>query len=1068
MNTGPFPRELIRASAGTGKTFQLSNRIIGLLAEGVAPDRVLASTFTRKAAGEILDRVLSRLADAALDDDAARRLGEHALLDGRRDQGLDREDALAILGRLSRRLHRIDVGTLDALFVRMARSFALELGLPPRWSIADDAVRDRLRSEAVRAVLEDGDPGELVELLRMSTGGRADRRVHDRLVDEVDTLHGHALELDPRAEDPWSPFRDRERRDDHGASCRALAERLSKVDPPQNKSGGPNKPWVSALERAARALRERDWESFWSKGPPAKFLAGERTYSRKEFPPGLEDLLEEIRSRAAADLAGDFDREARALGRIARRYHRALRSEQRRAGAYGFRDVSHLLGGPKPVASREDLDHRLDRRCEHVLLDEFQDTSTPQWRALRPLVDRVAREPAQDRSIVVVADAKQSIYGWRGADPEIVDRVGRRYDLELDSLRHSWRSSPVVISFVNRVFEGITRNPVLEAVDDGAEVAAAWAETFEEHRAAPPLQDRPGRVTVEVGPDDGRRADRPKLMARAAKRVADLHRDAPGAEIGVLVRRNRTVARLIHELRARGVEASEEGGTSVDDAAPVAAVLALLRLADHPGHSIARYQVAASPLGQVVGLTDHRDDRAARALAGRVRTLLLQDGYGPTLTAWVEELAPHANRGELRRLEQMVELGFRWEDRATLRPADFARYVESETVEDPLSTPVRVMTVHQAKGLEFDVVVLPELEDSLDTGRVETALPERDPETGLVRRVFPAVPSNLRPLFPEMETALHQLRIASIRDELSWLYVAVTRARHALHLIVASGDGSSSASSFARLIRAAVGLHGEPAPEGEVLYETGDPGWHGSVEGMRVGVERSEPGELELRVDAGAPRRRILGRKSPSDLASEGRVDPERLLRIRTPDVLRRGEIVHRWCEGIRWIEDGPPDAEALRSAGRSVAPQTPPAELDRLVRAFLGWIEQDAIREVLSRRSTAARLRDRLGLPAPPDLELERERPFAHRMEEEVVSGAIDRLVLALSGDGRLVGAEVLDFKTDPLEAGDAEGLTDRVGAYTPQLEAYRSAAARLHGLEPARVDARLVFLDPGVVCDV
>ncbi len=1067
MSDVAFPRELIRASAGTGKTYQISNRIVGLLAEEVEPGRILASTFTRKAAGEILDRVLHRLASAALDPAEADRLAEQALLDGASADGLDRGDALRLLHRLVRRLHRIDVGTLDALFVRMARSFALEVGLPPGWTIADEPMRDRLRSEAVQTVLEDGDPAEIVELLRMSARGRTDRRVHDRLVDDVDALHGHLLELDPDAEDPWSPFRDRSAPEDVASACRRLADRLARIDPPLNKSGSPNKPWSSALDDAAGALRERDWGAFWRKGPPSKFLAGERTYSRKEFPEGLAELLGEARELAAADLAGEYGRQAEALGRIARRYHRALRAEQRRSGAYGFRDLAHLLGGPRPVAGRDDLAHRLDRRSEHVLLDEFQDTSTSQWRALRPLVDRVASDAARDRSIVVVADPKQSIYGWRGADPEIVSRVGRLYDLDPASLRRSWRSSPEVLGFVNRLFDDLEGNPIVQALEGGPDVAARWGEAFEEHRPAPPLEDLPGRVTVEAGPEDeGRGTDRPRLVARAADRVTDLHRDAPGAEIGVLVRRNKTVARLIHELRARGVEASEEGGTSVDDAAPVAAVLALLRLADHPGDRIARYHVAASPLGRTVGYADHRDDPGARALAARVRTRLLQDGYGPTLSSWAEALAPAVSPSELRRLEQLVELGFRWEGRATLRPGDFVRFVEGETVEDPLSTPVRVMTVHQAKGLEFDVVVLPELDDSVRTGRVETALPERDPDTGRIRRVFPAVESRFRPLFPEMERALAQDRRASLRDELSWLYVAVTRARHALHLLVAADDGSSGAKSFARLVRAAIGRHGEAAPEGEVLFESGDARWHREVDGMEEGARRPSPGEIDLRVDGDAPRSRVLSQRNPSDLESGGEVDVRRLLRLEDPGPLRRGEVVHRWCQQVGWIEDGLPDEEPMRAAARAVAPETGGDEIAPRLERFRTRAAQGPVAEVFSRAATAGRLRGLAG--GVEELDLGRERRFAHRSGDEVVSGVIDRLVVGRDAEGRAVAAEVVDFKTDRVDPGGRETLEERIEAYRPQVEAYRRAVSEMYGLDEAEVEARLVFLEPGEVRDV
>ena len=135
MSTSPSfqapPRELVLASAGSGKTYHLSSRILGLLAMGAPPGEVLATTFTRKAAGEILERLLVRLAEGASDPAKARELGRDAHASLTRP-----EECRGLLGRLLTDLHQMNVGTLDAFFVRVARSFYLELGLPPRWTIA--------------------------------------------------------------------------------------------------------------------------------------------------------------------------------------------------------------------------------------------------------------------------------------------------------------------------------------------------------------------------------------------------------------------------------------------------------------------------------------------------------------------------------------------------------------------------------------------------------------------------------------------------------------------------------------------------------------------------------------------------------------------------------------------------------------------------------------------------------------------------------------------------------------------------------------------------------------------
>ena len=93
MNGPRFPNRLIRASAGTGKTFQLSNRYLQLVLSGHAPERILASTFTRKAAGEILERILYRLAHAAIDERQAQQLARQQAADATGVEGLQVQPA---------------------------------------------------------------------------------------------------------------------------------------------------------------------------------------------------------------------------------------------------------------------------------------------------------------------------------------------------------------------------------------------------------------------------------------------------------------------------------------------------------------------------------------------------------------------------------------------------------------------------------------------------------------------------------------------------------------------------------------------------------------------------------------------------------------------------------------------------------------------------------------------------------------------------------------------------------------------------------------------------------------
>ena len=316
MSTSPSfqapPRELVLASAGSGKTYHLSSRILGLLAMGAQPGEVLATTFTRKAAGEILERVLVRLAEGALNPAKARELGSDAHPSLRQP-----EECRKLLRRLLTDLHQMNVGTLDAFFVRVARSFFLELGLPPRWTIADEPTQDHIRTEAVLATLAEADRAQLVELLRMLSRGAADRQVHTALLEKVDSLLAIRRQLDPGAADPWaaefgvteqlSPERLREH-------AQVLATRLPELEVPSTQRGDPVKQWVTARDNASEAISRLDWDAAFGTGIGAKVLAEEKSFSSRPISPEFVAVFGEAIRLARIDLAPKLHREAQGAG----------------------------------------------------------------------------------------------------------------------------------------------------------------------------------------------------------------------------------------------------------------------------------------------------------------------------------------------------------------------------------------------------------------------------------------------------------------------------------------------------------------------------------------------------------------------------------------------------------------------------------------------------------------------------------------------------------------------------------------------------------------------------------
>jgi ATP-dependent helicase/nuclease subunit A len=1050
MNGIAAPRELVLASAGSGKTFWISSRIIGLVAHGENAESLLAATFTRKAAGQILDRVLVRLAEAALSEARAVELAFQATLDPARPLPADRRFWADVLESLVRRLDRLNVGTLDAFFMRAAASFESELGLPPAWRVPDRPALERLRSRALLHVVEQVDRPRLVELLRLIGRGDASRSVHDRLLRMLSDLVPVEDGLDPEVPQPWSMFRaapagepatTRERED--------LAAALAALALPTTRTGTVKTRWREAVGSAASALRQGDWQEVVRLGLCQKVAAGEADYDNSPITPETRELFRRLLTMARAALRPQLAAQVEALGELTRSYARGYRQLQEREGYFDFSDVTRLIGAGDPLGNRADLYYRLDIRTRHLLLDEFQDTSLTQCEALLPLLDEVLSDSG--RAGVIVADPKQSIYGWRGAEPSIVHRIGARYSLAEKQLATSFRSSQVVLDFANAIFLRIASNPAFEDDEVCRATAAAWGDDFHPHRADDP--DLPGHVTVEVGPtDEGRSGERPLLCRYAARRVAELRESCPRHSIGILTRTNGAVARLFAELRALDLRVSQEGGNPLTDSGGTEAVLALLRMADHPGDAVARYHVARSPLGAIEGFRDHRDLAAAGRLAARIRRRLAGDGYGRTITELARRADPFCDAREARRLAQLAELAHRFDGRATLRPGDFIRLAASERIEDRAAAEIRVMTVHQAKGLEFDIVVLPQLDAQIFRGgQAAVVAPFRRDPAGRITAVFPAVGRETRCLFPELEAPEQQRRAGVLRDGLSALYVGITRARYALHAIVAPDgkSGPSRAITAARILREALHPHGAEVPSarpGAILHEAGDSQWHrrpnAKPDAIPLVAHHRPIRRLSL---AEPPPGRFLRRLAPSALRRDGPVDVRDLLKVGDPGALARGSIVHAWLERIRWIEDEQPqDADLLEDARRTGLP-LPDGRLREMLAEFRRWLGDPTLGHALSRTRY------------PPDATVERELPFLVRLPDGILEGVIDRLVLVRSG-GRYVAAEILDFKTDRVAEANAIPSADR---YRTQLAAYVDAVVQLYGVPREACAASLVWLE-------
>ena len=1112
-----FQPSMILASAGTGKTYQLASRALRLLFTDQPLDSILATTFTRKAAGEILHRILEWLSDASRTPQGLHRV-ESIIAPMKISQAHARYQ----LSRLCSHLHRFRVSTLDSFYSQLAKSFALELKLPPGWTLVDTAQEHILIRDAVTQLFDSIDHQQLRTLVYQLSKGMAVRGVRV----EVENLITDAYELFRQApEEAWAKIQVPKGPDPEQVlqATRAL-EALELKNTRQQE----------AKNKALAAFRSEQWDDFLGLTIVSACLDSQPAYYKADIDPQLVNLLRTLLAKAKTEFLTIRKIQNEASHGLLKEYHRTLEKLKQTRRVVTFSDIAERLaqwmrslleeqqktGDQGPLPQMQSISHRMDSSIDHLLLDEFQDTSPNQWQILKPFAEAIVSQKAKGSkrtSFFVVGDTKQAIYAWRGGVSEILESVGEQVqNIKQQKLSESFRSSPVIMEFVNNVFHGLAKHPNYLAEDSTKRtedmphpVVSAWVDRyFIDHTTAktellgvvefwnaqdrtpevptppatqvPPIDpstvDSAGKDSAgkdSAGKDSAGKDLRAKRTVQTdidldiADAIAQLHRRSDRITIGVLTRTNADVAKMISLLRDRGVEASQEGGNPLTDTAPVLVIQSALKLAEHPGDSLAYFHAIHSPLKSFWNQETLSD---AASISTDLRDRLDTLGFGRTVSALVNHLAPFCTLRDQERLLQLIDEAYRFDAAKQTLVHEFVDRLASTRVATQSESVVRVMTIHQSKGLEFDAVFIPAIDQPI-VRQAPRLIAMRDSRTGPPISILRNVNRSLYPYLPiEWQVACQEASYQQLGEALCLFYVALTRARHALYLYASPNKnpvkqwGSALHSVFANDQNG-----NEP---GAMLYRHGTPDWVEQQAPAILPTQRdtdakptdtkpteTAPLRLELRLEDTLLR-------NPQWIAPSQQIEPaalESLVGYWKPDDTAAtviGKLIHRWFEEVRtWIEDFHPDKNQLLSIAASALTKDEmmQLQLEQQVKRFLRYCESTEIRKVFSKQRYQA-----WHQPAPLKLDVTNERRFLVSIDSQLIRGVIDRCVLGWD-QGRVVRAEIIDYKTDTRPAGldIATWVAQRQEHHSSQLQIYRKVLCRQFSLHPEMVQVTLVLLN-------
>ncbi len=749
----------LAAGAGSGKTRVLVDRYLKILEVGdwepSLPARMLAITFTDKAAKQMRDRIFSRL-DAASDEAG------------------DPETSRRILN-LAREMESAPISTIHGFCSRLLREHALEAGIDPRFRIPDEVALSELRQEVLEGLLRKEDPDlitlagefgwqsltealESLRELRRSLGLPDDALAGDGAAAEVSRQRETILRLVRAEITEWQALLP--------ASLAALCSHLE----------GGRHPVAGSQTKIDEALA---------------FLAvSDLTQVNVEIAQGVLDRMKGLRSGGAsfpdegelkakwnalkgeletyrdrsngfANAEGGSDEGLAVAGlRLLHRYSTAIAAESRRRGWLDFDDLQ--LEALRLLESNPELARRCTTFYRHIMVDELQDSNQMQHRLVRCLAPEGG--DAAECTLFVVGDHRQSIYAFRNADVEVFKREARMRETkgELARLNYNYRSHPELVRYFNAFFpedEFPGMRPGLK----------------------PDSDEKHPRVLLQITPQSRGEISRTAARYQAAESLAESLRDAweggllvgngedrrpmEWGDVAILVRSGAAIAPLARGLAGKNIPFEAAGGreywlrqelldledliAALDDPYRRLALARALR-GDLIGLATADLLVVLPPAskgdsstrdgGELLGrLRDGASGKLALSERGRERVALfvtLIDRFAGRLRRLplrrlVAELVRAADfdliaAGRpralkvLRNLRQLEELLAELEGSGRLAVGEWLGYMgrlrdiapkrEEAWVPEEGGSQLRIMTIHAAKGLEFPIVILADID----------------------------------------------------------------------------------------------------------------------------------------------------------------------------------------------------------------------------------------------------------------------------------------------------------------------------------------------------------------------
>ncbi|MGQ9664838.1 MAG: UvrD-helicase domain-containing protein [bacterium] len=870
------------SAAGSGKTHALTKRFLFLYLhkKNFPLESLYAITFTNSAAYEMKSRIMRYLEvlarGSATNKQETDVLAYFTKIFSEREL---KEIASWKKDYLLHNLSDLNVSTFHSMFASFLSVIPFKAGILPDYKIIDELEEDLILQQSIDQYFENALKNQEFANTIMKLINSEKKDVNELILQLYRRLKPWLAQLSDL-------YKHREQHKNELEKCREdLVNVLDKfkdfviknIDATYTKAGKISNAWQSFLHKIDAFIKKGDDDSLYD---ILNYFAQENGMDKDYFrkfvasinnPQEYNKLIAAIRQKIFSYLKECSNDKLVIYFQPLIELHKIFEAEKKKKNVISFSDIEdYVLSVFKSDPEVDYLYFKLGAEINHLMIDEFQDTSYKQIDILEPILNEITAYQPEQKSLFYVGDPHQAIFRWRQGAPELFDELKKKYGKKIVSerLEMNYRTRKEIIDFVNKILDKEDKADPLNV--------GGWLRIEEL-----------GQFTKK---DEGEEA----TMKKVVKIIKDLKKlGYKESDIAILTRTNSFAAELADVLSKSGVFCLSRARASIMDEPDIQLIIHLLKFMDNAEDDFSLLHILESEIAElnedmIYTLVDIKN-RENKSLY-----MVLLDHYASLpITKKLQELLSFVYFMNPYQLVFHIYKSFGLKMSypiATLLDAtidyiaegygslsDFINWLEYNgpaiEVKETQFEGVRIMTIHKAKGLEFEIVILPETnfelknKDKIMFSYKENARPDQ---------IYWRDYGKYLPGLVEKEEALEKI------DNLNLLYVALTRAKSGVYMLGFRTEKKNLGFWFEYIKEK---LNGEPLPCDNIPEKRAEPGE------KKTSTIRDE--KVFVKIPQVREEREIY---SPTERGLE-------IIEFARRHGMRFGEIVHKVLSKIEWLD---------------------------------------------------------------------------------------------------------------------------------------------------------------------